>query len=296
MQTATRTAAATLGAGFGLRQPHYREVLERLPRAGQGGWVEVHSENFFGDGGPALATLLRARAHYPVSLHGVGLSLASADGLRQAHLQRLARLVDRVQPALVSEHLCWAAIGPLHLNDLLPLAYTAEALALVERHVQQVQEAIARPILVENISSYVQLQGSEMSECEFLAELSRRSGCGVLLDVNNLYVNACNLGIDPLAQLMHLPRGAVKEIHLAGFTATDELLIDTHGARVDAAVWALYARALARFGPQPTLVEWDTALPPLDVLLGEVAQAAACLADAAPSSANAMERRSPCNA
>jgi uncharacterized protein (UPF0276 family) len=270
--------AASLGAGFGLRQPHYREVIEQRPRQRDGAWLEVHSENFFCDGGPALATLLAAREHYPISLHGVGLSLASADGLRQEHVRQLRRLVERVEPVLVSEHLCWAAIGPNHLNDLLPLPYTAEALRLVERHVLQVQEALARPILIENISSYVQFRSSQMSECEFLAELVRRTGCGVLLDVNNLYVNARNHGFAPERQLAALPAEAVKEIHLAGFTATDELLVDTHSACVADDVWALYEHALARLGPRPTLIEWDQDLPPLDVLLGEVDKAAARLA------------------
>lgn len=263
-----------LGAGFGLRKPYYAEVIETAPRANEGAWLEVHSENFFIDGGPALATLHKARALYPLSLHGVGLSLASAEGINAAHLAKLKRLVDRIEPTLVSEHLCWAQVGAVHLNDLLPFAYTPEALNIVAQNVNEVQDALKRPLLIENISRYLELQGSEMTEAEFLSALVKHSGCELLLDINNVYVNARNLGVDAWREIAQLPVDAIKEIHLAGFSEEDGLLIDTHSARVAPEVWQLYERALERIGPVPTLVEWDQELPPLKVLLAEVAQAA----------------------
>jgi len=266
--------------GIGLRQPHYREVFERLPALG---FVEVHSENFFLDGGASMHALERARAAYPVSLHGVGLSLGSADRLADEHLAKLERLVERIEPALVSEHLSWGALDGQHFNDLLPLPHTHEALVLLAERIDHVQNRLQRRILVENISAYVQYRHSDMTETAFLAELARRTGCGILLDVNNLYVNAVNFGFDPIACLAELPAEAIAQMHLAGYTATDGCLIDTHGARVSDAVWALYAQACRRFGPRPTLIEWDTDLPELDVLLGE----AACASSIAQRSAEA---------
>jgi uncharacterized protein len=264
----------TLGAGFGFRKPHYAEVIETAPCANAGAWLEVHSENFFADGGPALATLHKARALYPISLHGVGLSLASAEGVDAAHLAKLKRLVDRIEPMLVSEHLCWAQVGAVHLNDLLPFAYTQQALNVVAKNVSEVQDAIKRPLLLENISRYLELQGSDMTEAQFLSALVKRTGCELLLDINNVYVNARNLGVDAWSEIAQLPAEAIKEIHLAGFSDEDGLLIDTHSARVAPEVWQLYERALEHIGPVPTLIEWDQALPPLHVLLAEVAQAA----------------------
>jgi uncharacterized protein len=261
-----------LATGIGLRQPHYREALARAPGLG---FVEVHSENFFLEGGAAMHALERVRAAWPVSLHGVGLSLGSADTLADHHLAKLKRLVERVQPALVSEHLSWGAVGGVHFNDLLPLPHSAEALALLADRVDRVQSELKRRILIENLSAYVEYRDSEMTETAFLAELSRRTGCGLLLDVNNLYVNAVNFGFDPVARLAELPGEAIAEMHLAGHTAAAGCLIDTHGARVCAAVWSLYEQACRRFGPRPTLIEWDTDLPALDVLLDEAASAAA---------------------
>ncbi|MEC5386033.1 DUF692 domain-containing protein [Uliginosibacterium sp. H3] len=267
------------GAGIGLRAPHYAEVLERLPRLS---FLEVHSENFFHAGGAALRVLARAREHYAVSLHGVGLSLASADGLAQRHLDKLAALVERIEPALVSEHLCWGAVDGMHFNDLLPFPYSREALGLVTERVARVQDRLGRRILIENLSAYVQFRDSAMSECEFLAELSRRTGCGLLLDLNNLYVNAQNFGFDAHAELKSLladvPADAVGEIHLAGHSQGELCLIDTHGSRVCDAVWALYRAAIAMLGPAPTLIEWDTDIPALDVLLDEAALAQQMLA------------------
>jgi uncharacterized protein (UPF0276 family) len=258
--------------GIGLRAPHYAELLERRPPLA---FLEVHSENFFARGGAALAALERARASYPLSLHGVGLSLGSAGVLDPLHLERLAVLVRRFEPALVSEHLCWSASGGRHANDLLPLPYTEEALAHVCGHVAQVQERLARAILVENVSTYLAFPEATIPEWEFVAEVARRTGCGVLLDVNNVWVNAANHGFEPGRYLDASDARPVGEMHLAGHEAAGGLLIDTHGAPVSDAVWDLYAEALARFGPRPTLVEWDADIPALDVLLGEAAKARA---------------------
>jgi uncharacterized protein (UPF0276 family) len=267
---------ANRAVGVGLRQPHYREVFERAPALG---FVEVHSENFYLDGGASMHALERARAAYPISLHGVGLSLGSPDdAMARAHLAKLVRLVERTDPVLVSEHLAWGALGARHFNDLLPLPYTREALGLLIDRVDAVQTALHRPILIENISTYVDYRASEMTDTAFLAELARRSGCAILLDINNLYVNAVNFGFDPTERLAELAPAAIGEIHLAGHTATDAGLIDTHGAQVCAEVWALYREACRRFGPRPTLIEWDTDLPALDVLLDEAAGAAAITA------------------
>jgi len=258
------------GTGIGLRQPHYREVFERLPPLG---FLEVHSENFFLEGGASMHALERARAAYPISLHGVGLSLGSADALAGEHLAKLKRLVDRVEPALVSEHLCWGGVGGVHFNDLLPLPYTQEALALLADRVDHVQATLKRRILVENLSAYVECRHSEMTETAFLAELARRTGCGLLLDVNNLYVNAINFGFDPVARLAELDAASIVQMHLAGHTVAGDCLIDTHGSLVCDPVWSLYGEACRRFGPKPTLIEWDTDLPALDVLLSQAAQA-----------------------
>lgn len=265
--------------GIGLRQPHYQQVLEARPALD---FIEVHSENFFHAGGAALHVLEHARAHYPVSLHGVGLSLASADALSAAHLDQLVRLVRRIQPALVSEHLCWGGVEGQYFNDLLPFPYTEEALALLVRRVDRVQSALGRELLVENLSAYVQFRDSQMSELEFLAQLASRTGCKLLLDVNNLYVNAVNFGFDARSELARLSPGSVAQIHLAGHSVTEECLIDTHGSPVCDAVWSLYDDALQRFGPVPTLIEWDTDLPALPVLLAEADRARARMAPARP--------------
>ncbi len=256
--------------GIGLRQPHYREIFETKPELG---FVEVHSENFFLDGGASMHALERACAAYPVSLHGVGLSIGSADHLAERHLAQIVRLAERVEPALVSEHLCWGAVDGVHFNDLLPLPLTHEVLAMIALRVDRVQNALGRSILIENVSAYVEFLDSELTETAFLAELARRSGCGILLDVNNLYVNAKNFGFDAHARLGELPAAAVRQIHLAGHTEVDGCLIDTHGSRVCAEVWALYDAACRRYGPKPTLIEWDADLPPLEILLDEVRRA-----------------------
>jgi uncharacterized protein (UPF0276 family) len=261
--------------GIGLRAPHYREILERRPGLD---FLEVHSENFFGEGGPALAWLDRIRPHYALSLHGVGASLGSVDPLDPRRIERLRALVRRFEPVFVSEHLCWSSLGGRHANDLLPLPFSGEALAHVVGRIGELQERLGRRILVENVSSYVRLPHAEMPEEAFVAEAVRRSGCGLLLDLNNAWVNSVNHGADPYSWIEAIDPASVAEIHLAGFEPGPGLLVDTHAAPVDPAVWALYEAFVRRHGPRPTLVEWDARLPSLDVLLGEARRAAALMA------------------
>ncbi len=275
-----RRAAATVpaSAGVGLRAPHFERVLETRPAAP---WFEFHPENYLGYGAPFLY-LERIRADYPLSMHGVGLSLGAADGLDGRHLARLAELARRIEPGLISEHLSFAGAGGAYLNDLLPLPYTEEALAVVVRNVDQAQTAFGRQILVENASAYLTYTASAMPEHEFMAEVCRRSGAKALLDVNNVYVNARNHHFDAAAFIDAMPAGLVAEIHLAGHAVnrTDdgqEIRIDDHGSHVAADVWELYARAIRRFGRTPTLIEWDTRIPALDILLAEAAQAEAVM-------------------
>jgi uncharacterized protein (UPF0276 family) len=261
--------SAKLGVGIGLRAPHVAEVLATRPALG---WLEVHAENYMGEGAP-LAVLERLRVDYPLSVHGVGLSLGSAEALNNRHLSRLQRLIARLEPTFVSEHLSWSIAGGIYLNHLLPLPYTEETLAIVAQHVMYAQEVLQRRILIENPSSYLRFAHSTIPEPEFLEELVQRTGCGLLCDVNNIYVSCCNLGSDPSAYLKALPAHAVSEIHLAGYAVNDAdgqtILIDDHGAPVSEAVWALYGHALACFGPVSTLVEWDTNIPALAVLCAE---------------------------
>jgi uncharacterized protein len=268
--------AGGVKTGIGLRGPHVREVLATRPQIP---WLEVHAENYMG-GGAALRDLDAVRRDYPLSIHGVGLSLGSAEGLDARHLARLRALVERVQPFVVSEHLSWSVSGGAYLNHLLPLPYTEESLGVLAENVDRAQSALGRRLLVENPSSYLAFRASTIPEAEFLAELARRAGCGILCDVNNVYVTAKNLGLDAEAYLVALPADAIDEIHLAGHSENEvdgvpsrTILIDDHGARVAPAVWALYRKALERFGPAPTLIEWDTNLPALGVLLDEAATA-----------------------
>ena len=271
--------ALALCAGIGLRAEHCSEFLATDPDVG---FVEVHAENYFGRGGLPLHLLGRTRRDHALSLHGVGLSIGSTDPLDGAHLQRLAELIDRFRPAFVSEHLCWTSHGGTHLNDLLPLPLTAEALAHVVARVDEVQERLGRTILLENVSSYFEYAHSTISEPEFLAAVARRTGCGLLLDVNNVYVSARNHGFDAADYIERIPRDAVHELHLAGHVHRPcpggEMLIDSHSEPVCDDVWELYAQALRRFGAVPTLIEWDNDLPPLTVLLGEARKADAMLA------------------
>ena len=263
-----------IAAGVGLRAPHVAGVLADRPRVP---WFEVHSENYFVDGGRALASLLRVRADYPISLHGVGLSLGSADPLDRGHLAKLRRLIACSEPALVSEHLSWSSIDARHFNDLLPLPFTEEAVSHVSARIAAVQDFLGRAIAVENVSAYVSLADATMSESDFVAAVVERSGCLLLLDVNNVYVNAVNHGFDADAYVAAMPAAAIAEIHLAGFDASGACLIDTHGAPVAPAVWALYERTIARVGPRATLIEWDVDVPPFEALEAEAAQARAIL-------------------
>ncbi|MEP6565414.1 MAG: DUF692 domain-containing protein [Mesorhizobium sp.] len=256
-------------AGIGLRSPHVGEMLTRRPSAG---WLEVHAENYMGDGA-AVEALERLRQTYPLSVHGVGLSLGSAQGVDRDHLERLCMVCDRFQPDLVSEHLAWSVADGAYLNDLLPLRYDEEALAIVARNVDTIQNALKRQVLIENLSAYLAFADSSMNEAEFLKELVARTGCGLLLDVNNVQVSAHNLQYDAKAFIDTLPAEAIGEIHLAGHATNevggDTVLIDDHGSRVPPVVWSLYQHAINRLGPRPTLIEWDTDVPVLDVLLGE---------------------------
>lgn len=261
------------GCGIGLRAPHVAEIVETRPAVP---WLEVHAENYMA-GGPAVRVLERLRRDYPIALHGVGLSLGSAAGVDAAHLERLARLVERLEPALVSEHVSWSVEAGAYLNHLLPLPYTEETLAVLCRHVAHVQDRLGRRLLLENPSGYLRFRHAPIPEPAFLNELARRTGCALLCDVNNVFVTCANLGGDAAAWLDALEPSAVAEIHVAGHAVNDAdgepILIDDHGSPVPEGVWRLYARAVARFGAVPTLVEWDTDVPPLAVLLGEAAQA-----------------------
>jgi uncharacterized protein (UPF0276 family) len=268
-----RSGVLPAHVGVGLRAPHVAEVMATRPTIA---FFEVHTENYLG-GGPAAAALERLRRDYAVSLHGVGLSLGGADPLDQRHLLRVKRLVERIQPALVSEHLAWSVDGGAYLNHLLPLPYDAMRLHATSLRIEQVQEALGRTILIENPARYLRFRESPIPELEFLGELARRTGCRILLDVNNVYVSSRNFDEDPLAYLNAVPAHAIGEIHLAGHATNQAdgrtILIDDHGSRVAEPVWDLYRAALARLGPAPTLVEWDTNLPELAVLLDEAARA-----------------------
>ena len=287
-----RANAGTVGIGW--RHPHYAELLERQPALA---FLEVHSENFFAPGGAALAVLEQGRAHYPISLHGVGLSLGSVVGLDAWHLDQLARLVQRIDPVRVSDHACFARGtfrgDAVHAADLLPIPFTTEALDVLCSHVQQVQDRLQRPFMVENLSAYLRWHVTDAervwSETEFLTTLARRTGCHLLVDVNNIYVNALNAQkrfgeqADPLQSCRNwldaIPADVVGEIHLAGHCHVNDehgdIVIDDHGSRVCDAVWELYRHAITRFGDVPTLIEWDTDVPALDVLLDEAGRARA---------------------
>jgi len=264
--------------GIGLRSVHVADVIATRPAVA---WLEVHAENYMASGGPTLAALERIRESYPVAIHAVGLSLGSADPLDARHLRRLRALVERIQPALVSDHLSWSSLGGRYVNHLLPLPYTDETLHLVCDHVAQAQDALGRRLLVENPSSYLRFRESPIPEPDFLADVVRHTGCGLLCDVNNVYVSACNLGLDPVAYLDALPVDAIEEFHLAGHSVNDAdgvpVLIDDHGARVAPEVWALFAHVLARSGPRPTLIEWDANIPELSVLVDEARRADAVM-------------------
>ena len=261
-------------AGIGLKAQHYNEIIETRPDIG---WFEVHPENYMGAGGPPHKYLSAIRQDYALSLHGVGLSLGSADPLSTEHLRRLGALVRRYEPALVSEHIAWSSFGGTYFNDLLPVPYTEETLRVVSNNVSQVQDTLGREILVENPSTYVQFRESQIPETEFLVEVATRSGCGLLLDINNVFVCARNHDFDASQYLEKIPPAMVGEIHLAGHAVeaigNRELLIDDHGSRVVDTVWDLYARYKKRAPNVPTLIEWDRHIPDFDILLAEAQKA-----------------------
>ena len=266
-------------AGVGLKAPHYRRILESRPDIG---FFEVHAENYMGAGGPPHRYLTEIRARYPLSLHGVGLSIGADRPLDRDHLRRLAELVGRYEPGLFSEHLAWSSHGGLFFNDLLPVPYTRETLQRVCEHIEQVQEYLGRQLLLENPSTYVAFAESTYWEVDFIAEVARRSGCGLLLDVNNVYVACMNQHWNPVHYIEQFPLAHVRQIHLAGH-ATDAddsgqpLLIDSHDRQVSQLVWDLYARAIERLGPIPTLIEWDQRLPEWTELHAEARRAEAVL-------------------
>ena len=264
-------------AGIGLRSPHLADIARDRPATG---FLEIHAENYLANS-PALRTVERLREDYEFSVHAVGLSLGSVDGLDEAHLDRVAALIHRLEPTLVSDHLSWSRADGRYFNDLLPLPYTEEALQVVERNVHRLQERLGRQVLVENPSCYLAFAHSTLSEPEFLAELARRTGCGLLLDANNIAVTAHNLRLDARAWLQDLPSAAIGQYHLAGHTVNDAdgepILIDNHGSKVGEGVWSLFGEIVRRYGARPTLVEWDTDLPALDVLLDEARRAGRAL-------------------
>ena len=270
-------------AGIGLRAEHFEDILEQQPNIG---WVEAHSENYFGLGAEILTRsggskpfeyLERVRNSYPVSLHGVGLSVGSVDSLNQHHLKNLKHLIDRIEPGLVSEHLSWGSVNDQYFNDLLPMPYTEESLDHMVQRIDEVQEYLGRQILIENVSSYLEFKASTIPEWEFVAELSQRAGCAILLDVNNIYVNSMNHGFNAERFIQSIPVHVVKEIHLAGHTVKEidggVILLDTHDHLVCDEVWELYRLAVNRFGHVPTLIEWDKDLPKLEVLVSEAKRA-----------------------
>src|SRR5262245_38679119 len=268
----TAARPSFLGHGVGLRRDHFDRVLAGPTRID---WFELISENYMVDGGRPLDVLVRVRADYPVVLHGVSLSIGSTDPLNEAYLDRLKALAAFAQPAWVSDHLCWAGVGGHYAHDLLPRPYTEEALANVVGRVQHVQERLGRAIALENVSSYVGFRQSTMTEWDFLAEVARRSGCGILLDVNNIYVSARNHGFDPRDYIAGIRPGTVWQFHLAGHSDKGEFLLDTHDHPVCDPVWDLYADAVRRFGPTSTLIEWDDHIPPFERLEEESERARA---------------------
>jgi len=271
-------------AGIGLKAQHYAEIIADQPDIG---WFEVHTENYMGAGGPPHRYLEAIAETYPLSFHGVGLSLGSADGLDQAHLKRKKELVEKYRPSLVSEHLSWSSFGGSYLNDLLPLPYTQESLDVIAAHVKETQDVLGRQILIENPSTYLEFEDSALPETEFLMLLAEKTKCGVLLDVNNVYVSAWNHGFDPLAYIRALDGAPVGEMHLAGHHFNTEIIkdypqsnglrIDDHGSEVKNEVWELYKQAVAMFGRKPTLIEWDTNIPALSVLMEEGRKAEALM-------------------
>lgn len=271
-----------LGVGLGLRAAHVDDLCATAPDIG---WLELVAENYLVDGGRPLESLERIGRRYPLVVHAVGLYVGSADGVDRAHLARVRGLADRVDARWVTDHLCWGAVDGRTSHDLLPLPYTREVAALCADAIRAVQDTLGRPFAIENVSSYAQWRESTMTEWDFVAEVAEAADCGILLDVNNVYVSATNHGWDPQAYLARLPASRIAQLHLAGHAPHDGYLIDTHDRAVADPVWALYADAVARFGPAPTLLEWDADLPPLATLLDEAARARAIAATATAASA-----------
>jgi uncharacterized protein (UPF0276 family) len=255
------------GFGLGLRPEHYRDFAGGSPKVD---WLEVLTENYMVPGGKPLDWLDRIRARYPMAMHGVSLSIAGTDPLDEEYLRALEGLVARIEPAWVSDHLCWTGVEGVNLHDLLPVPFTREALAHVAARVHQVQDRLRRPLMLENVSTYRRFEGDEMPEWEFVAALLRQTGCRLLLDVNNVYVNAVNHGFDARTFLDALPEDGVRQIHLAGHSDNGTHLIDTHDAPVCEAVWDLYEHAVRRFGPVPAMIERDDRIPPLAELTAEL--------------------------
>jgi uncharacterized protein (UPF0276 family) len=281
-------------AGIGLRLPHIVEVAATRPPAG---WLEIHPENFLAN--PHAAELLfQLSGHYSISVHTVGISIGSVYGIDRNHLKRLRDLVQRIKPVFVSGHLAWSTYKGEYLNDLLPLPYEPQTLSLVASHIDEVQDCLGRSYLIENPSSYVGLNTSTMSEVEFLSELVRRTKCRLLCDVSNIHVSAHNMGFDAHGYIDSLPADAIAEFHLGGYTPEEdeatpgnEVLIDTHSAAIAADAWNLYSYAIRRFGPRPTLIEWDNDIPPLAILLGEAMRADEIAAQAMSSEVQCVASR-----
>jgi len=259
-----------LGHGVGLRRDHFERVLSAPAGVD---WFEVISENFMVDGGRPLHVLTKVRESYPIVLHGVSLSIGSTDPLNEPYLDRLRALAERFEPAWVSDHLCWTGVGGRNAHDLLPLPYTEQALDHVVGRVQRVQERLGRPIALENVSSYVAYRHSAMTEWDFLGEVARRSGCGILLDINNIFVSARNHGFDPIIYLRSVPPEAIWQFHLAGHSDKGTYLLDTHDHAISGEVWALYREAVRLFGPVSSLIEWDDRIPPFETLQEECRRA-----------------------
>lgn len=261
--------------GIGLRHLHYKQVLEEKPPVA---WVEVHSENFFREGGNTINTLYSIAEHYPISLHGIGLSLGSADGIKKEHLSQLSKLADRINPYFISEHLSWGYVNGIYMPDLLPIPYTSESLDILCKNINITQEFLRREILIENPSSYIEYKISNQEEEDFLVEICKRTGAKILLDINNLFVSSSNHGWNTKKYIDTIPKELVKEIHLSGHSiktiAENQILrIDTHNCAVCPEVWDLYGYAIKKFGPVPTLLEWDAAIPTLEVLIKEAFKA-----------------------
>lgn len=272
------------GVGVGLRSQHYQTILNHSPEVP---WFEALTDNYLNEGGYPLHYLERVREQYPLTFHGVGMSLGGTDPLDSNYLRSLKALIERFHPSLVSDHLCWTSFHGRHSNDLLPMPYTEEAVIHISDRIQAVQDFLQRRILVENVSSYLSYRVSDRSEAEFFVEVVQRADCDILCDINNIHVSARNHGFDALDYLDHLPGERIKEMHLAGYEDQGAFLLDTHGAAVHPPVWDLYRQALNKWGAIPTLIEWDTNIPEFEILMEEQRKAVQCMAELAQQAAYA---------